>query len=130
MNALRDALRKRRMEKLGAGQDQMTMGSPAAEHEQSDQSNDLAPSAKQVMSNTEHENNGIQKLSAPGMKTVVNKTAHEIAAPLPDDSEDDDAEMMQMMTKDMSQADMDHSMSSKPKTLGERVRQHALMKRK
>lgn len=129
MQALREALRKRRMEKLGGMEDSL-MQSPATEHEQEDKGSDLAPSSKHVAANTAHEDKDNQKLLNPGQKQVVSQTAHTASAQAQDDDGADEMAMMAQMMKGMSDEDMQHSMQNKPKTLGERVRQSVLMKRK
>ncbi len=107
MHALKEALRKRRMEKLAA-------------------MNEM-----DGMEGQEMKEEGLSAAAAP-----KDNTDHALMSQDLDGedegalSEEEEAMMLEHMTSDMSDFDMDHAMNSKPKSLGERVRQHAAMKAK
>lgn len=107
--------------------------SDSIEHELEKKS-DMAPhTQKYIKSATEHEDSvGIRaQTDLPHSKAKLGGgIEHETNAPagLADDDGDDDASMVHHMTHGMSDHDMEHSLSSKPKSLGERVRRDAVVK--
>lgn len=106
-------------------------GHAKEEHEAMDKFGEAPKSPKHVASKTEHEPIDELRDLSPSKKNIATQTEHESgksAVGFSDDDGDDDSEMVRHMTKDMSDADMHHSMASKPKTLGQRVRQHAVLK--
>lgn len=118
MQALKEALRKRRMAKL----EQMEQDKPAYE--------DMAPSPKKPMmkGNMEHELGAERDMMGEGQKDDMEVMDHQEGVGSGPDK--DDEAMEAELLKILSEHEQSEASGSKPKTLGERVRMAALMKHK
>lgn len=125
--ALKEAIHRKRQQALSH--------SKAAEHEEVSimDGKEKAPDGVSVHGEAEHEEVGPKlRSSVPSKMHISDKTDHDsdVAVSMQDDDGDDDGEIIKHMTHGMNEHDMEHSVSSKPKSLGDRVRQMAVLKSK
>jgi hypothetical protein len=123
---LKEAIKRRRMGKMEHHPEMF-------EHEEMDvaQGAHSSPMGGAVKSNVEHEDMPEKEhMLMAGKAPVADQTEHSSNLKVgPDDDDgDNDMDMVHHLTEGMSDHDMEYSLKNKPKTLGERMRQHAVLK--
>lgn len=131
MDMMREAIKRRRMKGMSSD-DIGTMhgdGNEPSEHEESGDVGDIAPPSamkggKVGKDNAAHEEDGDIGDVSGGAPMQGGK----VQAGVEHEETDDDMDMINHLTGDMNDHDMEYSMKNKPRSLGERVRQMAVLK--